>query len=172
MHKILNKLRKLRPGNLLAVLFLAYLGFVASSCLPEVIFEFGRCLYWDTGSQEFINTINARSDDFLSLAKEESLLLNKGTYVNLNGLMAKILRQPIMNERILLTNGHLGYIPADEPDYGGVSEAAENIIRFHDAHTATGGNFLFVMVPTQSSKYENHLPDGADIGCARGGETL
>lgn len=160
MHKILNKLRKLRPGNLLAVLFLAYLGFVASSCLPEVIFEFGRCLYWDTGSQEFINTINARSDDFLSLAKEESLLLNKGTYVNLNGLMAKILRQPIMNERILLTNGHLGYIPADAPDYGGVSEAAENIIRFHDAHTATGGNFLFLMVPTQSSKYENHLPDG------------
>lgn len=160
MQIILKNLRKIRSGHFLTVLFLAYLGFVAFSCLPKVFYDFGRCLYWQTGSQEFIDTIDSYSEDMLSLEQEQGLLLNKGSYINLNGAMARLLRQPEMNNRLTMTNGHLTTIPEESPDPDAIRQAAERIIRFHDTHTANGGNFLFVMVPNQTSKYENHLPAG------------
>lgn len=160
MQTLLKKLRKLRPGNILAILFVVYLGYVAVSCMPQALYELGRCLYWKTGIQEFITTIDTQSEDLLSIEQDQALLLNKGTYINLNGLMAKILKQPEINNRILLKNGHLSTIPGDGADPQQVRQAANNIIRLHDRQNANSGNFLFVMVPTQVSKYEDLLPTG------------
>jgi hypothetical protein len=140
-----------------------YLGYVAANCVPQTLYEFSRCLYWKTGIQEFIATVDAQSADLLSIEQDQALLLNKGSYINLNGLMAKILKQPEINNRILLKNGHLSTIPGDNSDSQNpqkVRQAADNVIRLHDRHSANGGNFLFVMVPTQVSKYEDLLPTG------------
>ena len=159
MQILLKKLRKLRPGNLLAILFVIYLGYVAVSCIPQTIYEFGRCLYWRTGVQEFITAVDTQSTDLLSIEQDQPLLLNKGTYINLNGLMARILKQPHMNNRIRLTNGHLTHEPGPTSQKH-IQTAADNVIHFYNAHTANGGKFLFIVAPTQLSKYENYLPVG------------
>jgi len=160
VQTLLNKLRRIRPGNILAVLFLAYLGFVACSALPRVSYELGRCLYWQTGIQEFINAVDEHSEDLLSLEQDKTLLLNKGSYINLNGLMAKLMGQPEINDRLMLTNGHLSTLPGELPDEEKIREATERILRLYEAQTASGGNFLFVMAPVQIDKYEDLLPVG------------
>lgn len=160
MQRLLKKMRWIRPGHILAVLFLLYVGYVASGSLPQSLYETSRCLYWRTGLSELISTIDAQAADLLSLEQEEPLLLNKGTYINLNGLMAGLMGQPEVNERITLKNGHLSTIPGAYPDPEAVSRAADTIIRFYKAHTATGGDFLFIMAPVQISKYEDLLPVG------------
>ena len=66
----------------------------------------------------------------------------------------------MMNDRVLLKNGHLSHVVAESPSPESIRHAADNISRFCKAHTDTGGNFLFVMVPGQISKYEDLLPAG------------
>lgn len=160
MQTLLKKLRKIHPGNILAVLFLFFITLVGSSCLPEVIYEAGNCLYWETGIPEFIRRIDAYCDEPLTFDQTQNPLLNNGTYINLNGLIAKILQQPELNERVMLKNGHLSHVISDSADPEDIRKAADNIIRFHNAHTHSGGKFLFVMVSSQISKYEDLLPDG------------
>lgn len=161
MIKEFTKLRKkLTAAHLLAVTFLVYILYVSQAALPEFLYNLGGAFYWDTGYKHFIETVDTQYESMLLTDPNQPLLRDKGTYINLNGLMAKQLRQPVMNERLLMKNGHLGYIPAEAPDREFIREAAEVVIRFHNAHTAGGGNFLFVMTPTQNSKYEEYLPEG------------
>jgi len=160
VQTLLKKLHKLSSGTVLALLFLLYLAFVGSSSLPEVIYEAGRCLHWKTGSQEFINTINSYCEDFLPFDQEKSPLLDKGTYININGLMAKTLDQPLLNERAMLKNGLLASISETGPAEEDIRYAAENLIRFCRTHQENGGHFLFVMAPSKISKYEDVLPVG------------
>ena len=91
---------------------------------------------------------------------ELPLLLDKGSYIDLNGLMANLLGQPMMNDRVTLKNGHLDSPQSDAPDPEEIRNAADNIIRFRDVHADNGGDFLFVVVPRQLSKYEDLLPTG------------
>lgn len=159
-NDFIRLIRKLRPAHLLSVGFLAYVIFVSTFALPEFLFNFAGAFHWDTGLRHLIKTVDTQYESMLITDPSQPLLRDKGTYINLNGLMAKNLRQPVMNERVLMKNGHLGYIPSEAPDRESIREAAEVVIRFHNAHTAEGGNFLFVMTPTQNSKYEEYLPEG------------
>lgn len=157
---ILRQLRKLRPAHLLCACFLVYITMMAFAALPEFLHHFSNVFYWDTGYQYFIDTVNEQYEDMLTLEQDQPALQNKGTYINLNGLMAKTLGQPMMNECLLLKNGHLGFVPSEEPELEDIRQAAQTVIRFHDAHTATGGAFLFVMAPTQTDKYQDLMPAG------------
>lgn len=155
-----NLLQKLRPAHLLALLFLIYIIFVALAALPEFLYHLGGAFYWETGYSHLIETIDEQYSGMLTTEKDQPLLHNKGSYINLNGLMAKSLKQPMMNDRILLKNGHLTHVVSESRDPAEIQQAADNIIRFYNAHAAAGGKFLFVMVSSQISKYENLLPAG------------
>ena len=160
MQTILKKICRIRPGHVLAFLFLLYMAVMAFHCLPQVIYEAGRCLYWKTGYQEFIDSVDDYSQDLLPFDRNQMPLLDKGTYINLNGLMAKTLGQPTLNERTILKNGLLASISDAAPQEADLQEAADNLILFCREHEKTGGKFLFVMAPSKISKYENVLPVG------------
>ena len=157
---ILNKIRKLRPAHLLAFLFLAYTFRLSLAAAPEFLYHLGRELYWKTGYSHLIETVDEQYGGMLTTEKEQPLLQNKGTYINLNGQMANILGQPMMNDRVTLKNGHLASLVPDSPDPEEIREAADNILGFYNTHAAGNGKFLFVMVPSQISKYEDLLPVG------------
>lgn len=158
--KFMHMMRKIRPAHLLTLLFLTFVFYVGLAALPQALITTGKTFQKQELNSSFIKTINDQYEGMLGTEAEHPLLQNKGTYINLNGLMAKLLGQPKMNQRILLKNGHLFQVTPESPDPELIREAADNIIRFHNAHTAEGGKFLFVMVPSQISKYEDLLPAG------------
>lgn len=155
-----NKRVKLKSAHVLAVLFLAYIVYVGSAAMPNFLYNLGGAFYWETGYQYFIDTVDAQYEGMLTTEKDESLLQNKGTYIDLNGLLARAMGQPMMNDRVKLKNGHLTSLVSKAADPQDIQNAASNVIDFYTRQTQNGGNFLFVMVSSQVSKYEDLLPTG------------
>lgn len=153
-------LRKLRPAHALSVLFLGYVLWVSLAALPEFLYHFGGAFYWETGYKHFIETVDQQYEGMLTSDNSEPFLQSKGTYINFNGLLARALGQPMTNDRVLLKNGHLSHVVSRQPDPEEIRLTAQNIARFHDLQTGSGGSFLFVMAPSQISKYEDLLPVG------------
>lgn len=151
---------RFRSGHLLSVLFLVFIFYVGWAALPELVSNTGQVLQGKQSARGYIRQINDQYESMLVTDAEFSFLQNKGTYINLNGLMANVLRQPMINDRVKLTNGHLAKIEPNHPNPEEIQEAADNIIDFYNAHTAAGGDFLFVLVSRQISKYEDLLPVG------------
>lgn len=160
MKAFFRKLRRISAMKVLSLSFLLYIAIVACSSFPQLLYETGRCLYWKTGIQELVRTINANCDELLSFDQEKMPLLDKASYINLNGLMAKTLRQTEINQRVLLKNGQLASISAESTDTDELRRAAENMARFCRMQQENGGHFLFVMAPSKISKYEDVLPAG------------
>ena len=150
---------RIRSVHVLAALFLLYIFYVGLAPLPQFLIHTGKTFQEELGSS-YIQKINSQYEGMLSTEAQYPLLQNKGTYIHFNGLMAKTLRQPLMNDRVMLKNGHLGRLVSEVSSQEAIRRAADNIIRFHNAHTSQGKNFLFVMVPSQISKYEDLLPPG------------
>lgn len=151
---------RIRPVHVLAVFFLGFMVYVGLAVLPQFLIHTGQTMQVESSTRNYIKQTNDLYAGMLETEQEYPLLQNKGTYINLNGLMANSLGQPLMNDRVKLKNGHLASVAPEHSDPESIRKAAENIIRFHDTHTAGGGNFLFVMVPSQISKYEDLLPPG------------
>ena len=80
----------------------------------------------------------------------------KYTFVNLNGLVNRVLGHNTMNDIVKLNNGYLAVVvePTD------ISRQAENTIRLRDALAAEGREFLYVSTPYLISKYDDQLPTG------------
>lgn len=150
---------RIRSVHVLAALFLLYIFYVGLAALPQFLVHTGKTFQKELDSS-YIKQINSQYEGMLSTEAWYPLLQNKGTYINFNGLMAKTLRQHFMNDRAMLKNGHLGRLVSEVSSQEEIRRAADNIIRFHNAHTSQGKNFLFVMVPSQISKYEDLLPPG------------
>ena len=151
---------KIRSVHVLAVAFLFFTVYVGLAAFPQFLLNTKEVLQGQSSPRSYIRQTNDHYAGMLATDQQYPLLQNKGTYINLNGLMAKLLKQPLMNERVLLNNGHLSRVDPTSPDPEQIRQAADTIIRFHDAHTGSGGNFLFVMVSSQISKYEDLLPPG------------
>lgn len=151
---------KIRSAHILTVLFLCYIFYVGLSSLPQFTDNTKKVLQGQLSPRRYIQETDEFYSTMLETWAEIPLLRNKGTYINLNGFMANCLNQPKMNNCIKLKNNHLAIAVSNKPDPEEIRQAADNIIRFHDTHVAKGGNFLFIMVPSQISKFEDLLPDG------------
>ena len=117
MTKGFTKLRKkLTAAHLLSVSFLVYILFVSLAALPEFLYHLGGAFYWETGYTHFIETVDQQYSGMLSTDKDAPLLQNKGSYINFNGAMARVLGQPMMNDRVLLKNGHLSHVLPNAPE--------------------------------------------------------
>jgi len=151
---------KIRPVHILAILFLIYIFYVGLAGIPQFLLHTKAAMQSKTDAGSYIRQTNDFYSGMLETSQDYKLLQNKGTYINFNGLMANILRQPEMNERVTLTNGHLSIPISKSPAPEEILHAAGPIINFHNIHTASGGKFLFVLVPSQISKFEDLLPAG------------
>lgn len=150
----------IRSAHILAILFLLFITIVGYVAFPNVLISTAKVLQGQKNIHSYINQITDQYSVMLDTTQEYSYLQNKGTYINLNGFWANKLGQPIMNERIKLKNGHLTNVVTYQPEPEEIQKAANKIIQFYNAHTSSGGHFLFVASPCQISKYENLLPVG------------
>lgn len=158
--ELLKKARKLRPANLLAAAFLLYIGFVALYPLEPLKNDTKSLLKGEISVSDYMDRMDERYHGMLSTEQNQPLLQNKGTYINLNGAMAKLLGQPMMNERVRLKNGHLTSVVSWRHSQEDVEYTAHNITRLSQMQQKNGGQFLFVLAPSQISKYEDLLPEG------------
>lgn len=158
--ELLKKARKLRPAHLLAAAFLLYIGFVALYPLEPLINVTASLLKDEISVSDCIDRIDEMYDGMLSTEQDQPLLQNKGTYINLNGAMAKLLGQPMMNERVKLKNGHLTSVVSWRHSQENIEYTAQNIASLARTQEKNGGQFLFVLAPSQISKYEDLLPEG------------
>lgn len=160
MGNFIAALRKLTPSRLLAVLFLLFIGYVACEPFPQFLSNTRALITEGISPRNYIRSIDDQYSGMLSTEKEKPLLQSKGTYINLNGLMATLLGQPMMNDRVTLKNGHLASLVSWRYSQEEIENAGENISRFAQRQLSQGKQFLFVMVPSQISKFEDLLPTG------------
>ena len=130
------------------------------AAIPELAWNTGNCLFWQTGPFHWMDTVDEQYEGMLNTEKDTPALQNKGSYINMNGAMARFLKQPMMNNRILMKNGHLTSVVSEPADPAIIQQAAENLTLFHKKQLERGKNFLFVLAPSQISKYESLLPAG------------
>lgn len=161
---MISKLKKLlsscTPSGLLAVGFCIYILLTGSAALPGFLSNIRTFTQEKPSLRSCIRQINDQYEDMLSMEQDTPEFLSKRSYINVNGLFARILQQPQMNQRVLLDNGLLVSLSPDGPKEADVRSAAENLIRFCDTHRENGGQFLFIMAPSKISKYEEVLPAG------------
>ena len=158
--ELLKKARKLRPAHLLAAAFLLYIGFVALYPMEPLKNDTKSLLKGEISVSAYMDRIDEMYGGMLSTEQDQPLLQNKGTYINLNGAMAKLLGQPMMNERVKLKNGHLTSVVSWRHSQEDIVYTAQNITSLARTQEKNGGQFLFVLAPSQISKYEDLLPEG------------
>ena len=124
---------RLRPVHVLAILFLIFITYVGIAAFPQFMMNSGKAFHEQQSLRSYIKTTNDQYSGMLETESELPLLHNKGTYIDFNGLMAKALGQPLMNDRIKLKNGHLAKVIPETTDIADIQQAAANIIRFHNA---------------------------------------
>lgn len=88
-----------------------------------------------------------------------STFYNKFGFVNLNGAISNVLKQPSMNGVVKLNNGYLlatiNYCPDDV-----LQEYADSTIRLNDYLKNRGTTLVYASPPYTSSKYDSQLPIG------------
>lgn len=160
LKKWLSKCRKIKAPYVLSFLFLVYIFFTGYGAFPQLLDNISQSLQWNYGPAMVIQILNDQYSGMLETDPRKTALQDKGTYINFNGLMAKLMKQPLMNKQVTLKNGHLASPKAEAADPSRIQSSADNLIRFHQKQVEAQGHFLFVIAPSQISKYEDLLPTG------------
>ncbi len=160
VQRLLKKCGYLRSCHVLAAAFLLYIGFVALRPMTELWNSTTLLVRGDISLYTYMDSIEELYYGMLTTEKNQPLLQNKGAYINLNGLMANLLSQPEMNQRVKMKNGHLVSLTDQPCSQESIASAARNVAAFAQAQQSSGKHFLFVMAPSQVSPYENLLPTG------------
>lgn len=149
MRKTRKFLLRLGLYGILFVLILFVLGIVSG---------FRAMKYWinddEVNPNEWTLDMGSKAEvDYISM------FWGKNNFLNLNGLMKKVMGQQEMNEVVRLNNGYLAkmydYISDEELEPGAVSLG--NLNRYLNT---TGAVFLVAVAPDTVSKYDPQLPAG------------
>ena len=155
-----NKLKKINHKHILAIIFIIIIFFIGADTFPLVIKDVSGFFNNDKNTlSETKQSIENRYTNMLSF-NSSNYLTDKSTYINLNGLMARLMGQRYVNERVKLHNGHLtgaSTTPTVKPD---ISSAVEQMTRLYNKQVENGKHFLFVMAPSQIPKYDDIMPVG------------
>lgn len=149
----------IKSSYLIAVCFLTYIFYVGTAAAIPFLKNMCTASEKKYAVIEFRDMIDTQYESMLNTKKDNPLLKNKSSYIDLNGQMANYLGQQTMNERVKLSNGHLaeydkGYSPED------ITENANNIVHFYQDASALGKDFLFVLAPSQCYGQTSLLPVG------------
>lgn len=148
-----------KSTHLIAVCFLIYIFYVGSAATIPFLKNICTASEKKYTVIEFRDMIDTQYESMLNTKRDNPLLKNKSSYIDLNGQMANYLGQQTVNGRVKLTNGHLA-----EYDKGysseNITENANNIVRFYQEASALGKDFLFVLAPSQCYGQISLLPVG------------
>ena len=169
---VLKKIKHMKSSHILAVSFLLFIFYVGLAAFPQFLSNTRDAFSDGFSLRAYIRSIDDQYKGMLTAVQETPLLQNKGTYINLNGLMANVLDQPFMNERVKLTNGHLADTAAEEIPADTVKQVADNLIRFSRKQTEREKTFLFVLAPSQIDPENDLLPAGYTDTANKTADTL
>ena len=149
-----NKLVNYNP--IIAVIFIIIIFYIGLAAMfPSILFNIGYFVKNENKAiLEVINKIDIEYRNMLDF--KGNPLINKGAFINLNGLMARVMGQRYMNDRVKLDNGHLTYLLPQQD----VTRAVIQLTKLYNAQKENRKHFLFVLVPYQVPKYENIFPVG------------
>ena len=168
----MKKIKHMKSSHILAVSFLLFIFYVGLAAFPQFLSNTRDAFSDGFSLRAYIRSIDDQYKGMLTAVQETPLLQNKGTYINLNGLMANVLDQPFMNERVKLTNGHLADTAAEEIPAETVKQVADNLIRFSRKQTEGEKTFLFVLAPSQIDPENDLLPAGYTDTANKTADTL
>jgi len=164
IQKLLSRIKRFSHTKVIAIIFIVTIFFIGTATLPStfvIISQRGEIVsVRDKIDDEYRNMLNFGSRFYLR---------NKGTYINLNGFLANLMKQRFMNEVIKLDNGYL----TDVWDKQDVTLAAVQMTKLFNRQKENGKHFLFVVTPRKVPKYEDILPRGyADFSNQNADELL
>lgn len=158
VKNILRYIKRITYKHMLAVIVLVILFYTAWVSFPQTLFVTGAYLRDADKGDEKASIREQLAKEYREMLDFSGNVLNdKGTYINLNGLVARILGQREVNERVKLNNGHLALI-VDRPQ--GIATPTSMLTALCDRQKANGKYFLFVIAPSEIPKYEQILPAG------------
>lgn len=150
--------KSFKSKYILAIAFLFFIFYVGCAAFPLALINFGD--RFKNGVDEesilkIIKSLNEQYNSMLDTKLDQPTLQNQSFYINLNGGMSKILGQQYVNERVKLTNGHLSTLTKKTNNID-----CSKLVDLYLAQKNNGKLFLFVLAPTQISKYNSQLPNG------------
>ena len=156
--KLSNIVKKIKYKHILAILSLAFIVYIAWSEFPATLELVGDYLKNSRESNRASITSQLDKKYKNIMTFDADMPLNKGSYIDLNGAVSRVMGQRYLNERVKLHNGHLALLN-EECD---VTQPVETMTRLCDMQREKNKQFLLVIAPAQFSKYENLLPAGFD----------
>lgn len=159
-QKFISGIKRITSEKALAAVFLLVIFILGASMLPQVTLLLNTFLHGK--SADIVANVNYLRNDidtaYLNMLTFDSgPITNKGTFINFNGFMARVMGQRFMNEIVRLDNGHLTLVLNEEQD---AAPAAEQMTELYNRQAANGKDFLFVLAPYQIPPYEDILPAG------------
>lgn len=149
IKKIVTYIKNLNSSNIIAIVFLVAIFYIATME--------GQRIFKDVQKSNK-NIITALDDGYQKMLEHNTeFLIDKGTYVNLNGLMARLMGQKESNGVLKLNNGQIGDWVKTEP---GITNAITQLTKLYEFQEEKGGEFLFALAPFQISNYEDLMPTG------------
>ncbi len=148
-------------NRVLAVVFVLFTLHAGLAALPNLLGTLSDMIKAEEHSFTTVRDAVDKiyTDGMLSTKLEQPLLQNKGTYINLNGLMARLMGQRNVNGIVRMNNGHLTDYKEAHKD---IQSSIEQITRLYEHQKNRGkeNGFLFVLAPIQISRYEELMPIG------------
>ncbi len=143
-----------------ATIFIFLIFFISVATLPLVFEEVGKI--FQNKKTTLINKMGAtikKIDKTYEgmLDFNSNIINNKGTYINLNGLMARVMGQRKMKDVVLLNNGNLARLTYYKLN---TDMQIEQLTKLYNKQIKKNKTFLFVLAPSQVSKYEDLIPEG------------
>jgi hypothetical protein len=153
------RLKKLPKNSVLAVLFLGFVFLMAGV-------SFRRTLSAVNAMPKENNTLKgvlSKTKGEINAVYGEGMLhfnslplINKGTYIEVNGLMARLMGQRRMNGVVKLNNGYL----TDLRERIDKSRYISRLKKLRELCKSRNIEFLYVMAPNKICKYDKQLPVG------------
>lgn len=171
MCKAFMKKIPLSSEKIIPILFLFFCLHLGYAAFPTFLHNLSDAMAQKDSFSEFVEVIDEQYYSMLTTKKDQPFLNNKGTYINLNGLIANLLDQKVVNSRIKLDNGHLSSFGRSFNSKQ-VEAISENLYAFYNAQNEKGKNFLFVLTPSQTCGQDEFLPLGYSDNANKNGDLL
>ena len=181
-----GKARRMTHMKVLAIAFLLAIFYIGSATFPSTVTNISHMdpTHGLAAIYDAQNKINKDYSDMLDF--KHSNFKNKASYINMNGLMARLMGQRYINERVKLNNGHLGAASMSSAKQAIGAEievkvshkknreipAVLQMAKLNESQNDKGKVLLFVMAPNQNPKYEDVLPTGYAEGFNRNADNL
>ncbi|GHV25969.1 hypothetical protein FACS18948_0590 [Clostridia bacterium] len=154
-------LAKVTRDKALAAIFVVMIFFIGTATFPQTLVTIGDAM--KAATKDVIktrDTINTSYTGMLTTAMSNNVMVNKAAYLNVNGFMARLMGQRLMNQRVLLDNGHIVDLRGKSSQKS-LDAQILSITSLYQAQRDKGKYYLCVIPPGKISKYgDTGLPAG------------